>query len=165
VPATIERELHGTPGNDAIAIRCNGLPHVRATHFASVSRGLILPASRPPAGFRARSALLRTFGTSQLPADRARMEALRAEVGRGSLFAGRLQVAGLFEAVIAAVADNDVIQHRNAEQFSRCDETPGDLEIIGRGCRIARRMHVALMCPESLCGRGQWERRSHRSTR
>ena len=53
-----------------------------------------------------------------------------------------LQAAGLFEAVVAAVTDDDVNQYRDAEQLSSGGESPGDLEVVRRWRRVARRMHV-----------------------
>jgi hypothetical protein len=59
--------------------------------------------------------------------------------------------AEFLEAAIAAVADDDVIEHVDAEYLPGCCEPACDVEIVGRRRGIARRVIVRLMCPESLC--------------
>ena len=53
-----------------------------------------------------------------------------------------LKTTGLFEAVVAAVADDDVIEHRDTKHVSGGSEAPREVEIIRRWCRIAGRMIV-----------------------
>jgi hypothetical protein len=50
-----------------------------------------------------------------------------------------------------------VIEHLDAEHVPGRREAAREVDVIGRWCRIAGRVIVRLMCPESLCGRGQWE--------
>jgi hypothetical protein len=63
-----------------------------------------------------------------------------------------LQMPAFFEAEVAFVADHDVIEDRNSEQLARRGKSPGDVAVIERRTRIARRMVVSLMCRRSLCG-------------
>lgn len=56
---------------------------------------------------------------------------------RVAVVARRLDGAALFEAVVAAVADDDVIEQRNVEDFAGRSESTGDCEIIRRWRRIA----------------------------
>ena len=50
-----------------------------------------------------------------------------------------------------------MIEHLHAEQCAGINETTSQLDVIRAGARIAAGMVMRLMCPESLCGRGQWE--------
>jgi hypothetical protein len=68
-----------------------------------------------------------------------------------------LQPGALFEAVVATIANDDVVDHLHAEQRAGLNESTGQLDIVSAGARIAARMVVRLMCRRSLCGRGQWK--------
>ena len=60
------------------------------------------------------------------------------EVARSRLLAtGDSEAAGLFEAVVAAVADDDVIEHRNAEHLACRREAPREFDIVGRRRGVA----------------------------
>ena len=52
-------------------------------------------------------------------------------------FGQTLQPTDLLEAVVAAVADDDVIEQRNAEDFAGRGESTGDCEIVRRWRRVA----------------------------
>jgi hypothetical protein len=60
-----------------------------------------------------------------------------------------------FEAVVATVANDDVLEYLHAEQRAGINEATGQLDVVGAGARIAGGMVVRLMCPESLYGGAQ----------
>ena len=62
-----------------------------------------------------------------------------------SLATAESEATDFFEAVVPAVADDDVIEQRNVEDFAGRGESTGDCEIIRRWRRIARRMIVTVM--------------------
>ena len=67
----------------------------------------------------------------------------RAKPSQDSRLAARvLQAAGFFEAVVAAVADDDVIEHRDAEHLASSSEAPREFDIVGRRRAAARRVIV-----------------------
>ena len=53
------------------------------------------------------------------------------------LATGDSEAAGLFEAEIAAVADDDVIEHRNAEYLTSRREAPREFDIVWRWRGVA----------------------------
>jgi cytochrome oxidase Cu insertion factor (SCO1/SenC/PrrC family) len=56
------------------------------------------------------------------------------------------------KAVVATIANDDVIEHLHAEQRAGINEAARQLNVVRAGGRIAAGMIVRLMCPESLCG-------------
>ena len=63
-----------------------------------------------------------------------------------------LQAAGFFEAVVATIANDDVVENLHAEQRASINETTSQLDVVRAGTRIAARMVVRLMCRNKLCG-------------
>ena len=68
-----------------------------------------------------------------------------------------LQAAGFLEAVVATIANDDVVEHLHAEQRAGINEATRQLDVVKAWARIAAGMVVRLMCRRSLCGRGQWK--------
>ena len=53
-----------------------------------------------------------------------------------------------------AVTNDDVIEDGDAEEFSGADESTRELDVVAARRRVATRVIVRLMCPESLCAGG-----------
>ena len=64
-----------------------------------------------------------------------------------------LQAAGFLEAVVATVADDDVIEHRDTQHVAGRGEAASKVEIIRRWGRIAGGMIVQLWRRRSLAER------------
>ena len=67
------------------------------------------------------------------------------------------QPASLAKAHVTAIADDDVVEDVHADQLSGVDQSSRERHIVRARRWIAARVIVRVMCPESLCGRGQWE--------
>jgi len=63
-----------------------------------------------------------------------------------------LQPGALFEAVVATIADDDVVEDLHAEQRAGIKEATRQLDVVRAGARIAGGMVMRLMFPKSLCG-------------
>ena len=67
-----------------------------------------------------------------------------------------LQATALFEAVVATIANDDVVEYLHAEQRAGINQATSQQDVVRGGARVAAGMVVRLMCRRSLCGHGQW---------
>ena len=119
-------------------------------------RAILVTAKRVPrfSGLRTgcvQRRLRRVDGAEQRPADHRGKQrpfvAMVTPTSRAIRLQGTddSQAAGLFEAVVATVANDDVIEYCDPKNVSSRHEPTRDVDIVGRGSR------------RSLCGRGQWK--------
>ncbi len=64
-----------------------------------------------------------------------------------------LQPADFLEADVPTVADDDVVEDVDTEQFAGADQAVRERHIVRAGRRVAARVHVGLMWRSELCGR------------
>ena len=78
---------------------------------------------------------------------------------RGGARAGPvLQPGALFEAVVATIANDDVVEHVHAEQRAGINEATCQLDVVSAGARIAAGMIVR---EDDRCGVCQQRRLEH----